>query len=49
MLHWFIGTLAYLITVATPILHKYGLFALVGILFITFNQLKTLVFMPVFF
>lgn len=34
MLHWFIGTLAYLITVATPILHKYGLFALVGILFI---------------
>lgn len=33
MLHWFIGSLAYFITVATPILKSYGLFALVGILF----------------
>jgi membrane protein DedA with SNARE-associated domain len=34
MLHWFISSLAYLVTVATPILKSYGLFALVGILFI---------------
>ncbi len=34
MMHWFISTLAYLITMATPMLRTYGLFALVGILFI---------------
>jgi membrane protein DedA with SNARE-associated domain len=34
MMHWFISTLAYLITTATPMLRTYGLFALVGILFI---------------
>jgi membrane protein DedA with SNARE-associated domain len=34
VIHWFIGTLTYFITAATPMLHTYGLFALVGILFV---------------
>lgn len=34
MLHWFISTLAGLISAASPILHKYGLPALVCILFL---------------
>lgn len=33
MLHWFLQTLGSLIAVATPILHRYGLWAIIGILF----------------
>ena len=34
MSHWFLATLAHLIHIATPVMHRYGLWGLVAILFI---------------